>query len=68
MNLNTTGIPALDTLGIPLLIGGLALPGATGAVIWYGIKVWFTAKNRKSNMAGEIGDLRRGLFSREIRT
>ena len=53
MNLNTTGIPALDTLGIPLLIGGLALPGATGAVIWYGIKVWFTAKIVKATWLGK---------------
>lgn len=53
MNLNTTGNPMLDVIGIVLLMGLLALPGAIGAVIWYGIKVWFTTKIVKKAWMGK---------------
>ena len=57
MNLNTTGSPVLDVIGILLLMGLLALPGAIGAVLWYGIKVWFTTKIVKATwMGNQEGD------------
>lgn len=43
----------LDGLGILLLMGLLALPGAIVAVLWYGIKVWFITKIVKRVWTGK---------------
>ena len=53
MNINTTGNPVLDVICIVLLMGLLALPAAIGAVVWYGIKIWFTTKVVKTTWVGK---------------
>ena len=57
MDHNPTGNFVLDVLGILLLFGLMAMPGAIGAVLWYGIKVWFTSKIVKATwMGNQEGD------------
>lgn len=53
MDLNTTGHPVLDVIGVLLFMGLLALPVAIGAVVWYAIKVWFITKIVKRVWTGK---------------